>query len=98
MLFAYIVSLILFSLVVSDILSLSSGVMIYAVLMVKWIVTLTLIGLIGFTALKIFNIASSPFESKEKEETFTDTKKEKILSKEKLYTKSDLILQKYMKD
>lgn len=96
MLFIYVVSLILFTLVVDDILNISTGIMIYIVLIVKWMVVLTLVSLIAFSILKIFNMASNPFVSKEKESK--DSKKEKILSREKLSTKSDLILQKYMKD
>lgn len=98
MLFVYFVSLILFLFIISDILSMASGLFIYIVLIVKWIVIPILLGLISFSILKIFNIASNPFDSTEEEPAVKDTKKEKILSKEKLQTKSDLILQKYMKD
>ena len=54
------------------------------------------------TILKIINIATIPFTSEKvvssTDETVVDSKKDRILNKEKLFTKSDLILQKYMKD
>lgn len=98
MLFVYVVSLVLFIFFISDILSIATGLFFYIVLAVKWVVILALLALISFSLLKIFNIASNPFETKEKKLVLKDTKKEKILSKEKLLTQSDLILQKYMKD
>lgn len=98
MLFVYFISLILFVFVISDVLSIATGLFVYIVLAVKWIVIPVLLALISFSILKIFNIASNPFDSKEEESAVKDTKKEKILSKQKLQTQSDLILQKYMKD
>lgn len=101
-LFAYVVSLILFSLMMNDVISVATGGIVYILLPMKWIVILSLLGLIAFSVLKIFNIASNPFDSKDKDEntkqTPSSTKKERILAKEKLFTQSDLILQKYMKD
>ena len=102
MLFAYVVSLILFSLMINDVISVATGGIVYILLPIKWIVILSLLSLIAFSVLKIFNIASNPFESKDKDDntkqTPSATKKERILAKEKLLTQSDLILQKYMKD
>ncbi|MEA1892182.1 MAG: hypothetical protein U9N33_05655 [Campylobacterota bacterium] len=97
MLGVYLLSLILFTFLISDILSISTGAFVYLVLIVKWIGIITLLGLIVFSTLKIFNIALKPLDSQE-EEGVKDEKKEKILSKEILHTQSDLILQKYMKD
>jgi len=105
MLFIYVVSLILISFIVNDLMSIATGVAVYILLLIKWVSILSLLSLIGFSILKIFNIATSPFESKDdeatksnKEKLSIDTKKERILSKEKLFTQSDLIMQKYMKD
>ena len=105
MLFVYLVSLMLISFIINDLMSVSTGVAVYILLLIKWVSILSLLSLIGFSILKIFNIATNPFESKEdevtksnKEEVFTDTKKDRILAKEKLFTQSDLIMQKYMKD
>ena len=105
MLFAYVVSLILFSLIMNDVISIATGGIVYMLLPLKWIVILFLLSLIAFSVLKIFNIAANPFESKSIDkktksikQTPSSTKKERILAKEKLFTQSDLILQKYMKD
>ena len=100
-LFIFIVTLILFSFMMGDVLSVATGFSVYALLLVKWITIPTLLALILFRALRIVNIASNPFESVEKSEKISvvvDDKKEKILAKDRLYTQSDLIMQKYMKD
>ena len=104
MLFIYVVSLILVSFIINDLMSISTGITVYILLLIKWIVILSLLSLIGFNILKIFNIAINPFENKEaevlqdtKEHTSKNTKKERILAKEKLFTRSDLIFQKYKK-
>jgi len=81
----------------SDILSITTGPFVYIVLAVKWTVIPVLLALISFRIVKIFNIASNPFDSNREELAVNDSKKEKILSKEKLRTQSDLILQKYMR-
>jgi uncharacterized protein YqhQ len=103
-LFGSIAIFIIFSFVMSDAISIASGATLYSLLIVKWIILLSLLVMITYSILKIFNIATSPFaESKDKtlskpKVTKANRKKERILHKEKLYTKSDLILQKYMKD
>ncbi len=100
-LFMFIASLILFSFMIGDLISVATGFSVYALLLVKWITIPTLLALILFRVLRIVNIASNPFESVEKIEkksVVVDEKKEKILAKERLYTQSDLIMQKYMKD
>ena len=104
MLCIYVVLLILFSLIINDVISIATGGIVYILLPIKWIVILSLLSLIAFSVLKIFNIASNPFESKDKEkdkntkQTPSGTKRERILAKEELFTQSDLILQKYIKD
>jgi len=98
MLFVYFILFALFIFITSDLLSIATGLSVYIILAVKWTVIPILLTLIYFSIVKIFNIASNPFESNGKEPAVKDTKKEKILSKEKLQTQSDLILQKYMKD
>ena len=104
MLCVYVVSLILFSFMINDVISIATDEIIYILLPIKWIVILSLLSLIAFSMLKIFNIASNPFESKDKKryentkQTPSATKRERILTKEKLFTQSDLILQKYIKD
>jgi len=104
MLFIAIVALILVSFIMDDMMGVSFGISLYLLLLVKWVLILTLWSVIGFSILKIFNIATNPFESqgnktsKDKQENYTDTKKDRILAKEELFTQSDLILQKYIKD
>jgi hypothetical protein len=104
MLCAYVVSLILFSFMINDVINVATGGIVYILLPIKWIVILSLLGLIAFSVLKIFNIASNPFEAKDKKrdentkQIPSGTKRERILAKEKLFAQSDLILQKYIKD
>lgn len=97
MLFIYIVSFIFVQFIINDIQSVSTSAVVYILILVKWVIQITLLSLIGFSIFKIFNIASNPFESKENEVS-VDTKKDRIITKEKLFTQSDLIMQKYMKD
>ena len=102
-LFGSIISLVLTSLILSDAVSVASGMSIYILLLVKWITILSLLGLIGLSILKIINIATSPFVTEEKAQDANETiiaevKKARVLNKEKLLSKSDLIMQKYMKD
>ncbi len=100
-LFGSIIALILLNLIISDVIDVSGGITVYIVLIVKWIANLSLLALIGFSILKIFNIATDPFttnESKVKASKESSSKKDRIIAKEILFTKSDLILQKYMKD
>lgn len=96
MLAVYVVVLILLSLMFSDFISIASGVSLYVLIFVKWVSVVLLLILIAITLAKIFSLATTIFEKSEDMKEL-DVKKEKILSKEKLSTKSDLILQKYMK-
>ena len=100
-LFGSIVTLILINLIISDAVGVSSGTSIFFLLITKWISNLFLLWLIGFNILKIFNIATNPFTSepsKPKATKESDGKKNRILDKETLFTKSDLIIQKYMRN
>ena len=97
MLAMYVVLLILLSLILNDLISVATGLTVYVLLLVKWVLILLLLLLIAFTLVKIFSVATNPLKKRE-EEREVNTKKERILAKEKLSTKSDLILQKYMKE
>ena len=104
-LFVCIVLLALAGSIMNDLLSVSTGAAVYMLLIAKWTISLLLLGLIGFNIMQIFNIAADPFGNKQNEvsksdmeQVSKDAKKDRILAKEKLLTKSDLILQKYMKD
>ena len=96
MLFIYVVSIFLVSFILNDMMAVASSTVGYLFILVKWVLVLILLGLSFFTLVKIINVASSPFESTRSKTV--DEKKERILSKEKLQTKSDLIMQKYTKD
>lgn len=95
-LITYFVSIILLSLMFNDIIEVSSGMMVYGLVLFKWGINLILIGLIFFTFMKIINLASNPLRKSNIEAI--DNKKEKILSKEVLRSKSDLIIQKYIEE
>lgn len=97
MLFVYFIGLVLFTFFISDLLSIATGSYLYIVITLKWTVIPTLLLLLFLTLIKIINIASKPFDSNKSDEKPLDSKKENILSKEKLYTQSDLILQKYLR-
>ena len=99
--FSSFVAMVVFSFIINDIISVSHGVSLYVLLGVKWLVLLALLGLMVYSFLKVLNLASSPFENEKKDSVViphakVDDKKEYILAKDKLYTKSEQILQKYM--
>ncbi|EDZ63133.1 hypothetical protein SMGD1_2054 [Sulfurimonas gotlandica GD1] len=100
-LFISVVSLILITFIMGDIISVSSGVSLYSLIIAKWFIVLAVLGFIVFNILKIINIATSPFTKETTVHTVVtsevDMKREKILNKEKLFTKSDSILKKYIK-
>lgn len=104
--FASFIALILVTLIMNDVIAVASGMSVYMLLLSKWIMILLLLAFIGFYGIKIVNIAFAPFSSNSDNDdtskiliiSSTDSKKAKILNKEQLHTKSDLIIQKYMKD
>lgn len=96
-----IVSLVLVTFIMSDIIGVASGMTLYSLIIIKWLLVIGLMGFLSFHILKIINIATTPFSKDTKAQVAdtlkVDSKKNRILNKEKLFTKSDLILQKYMK-
>lgn len=101
--FVSVIALIVLSLIVNDLISVASGMNVYILLIIKWVGIFFLLGFIGYSVLKIVNAITTPFTTEEKAVStntvvMLDNKKDRILAKEKLNTKSDLILQKYMKD
>jgi len=103
-LFISIVALLLVSFIMDDMMSISFGIPLYLLILVKWILILILWSVIGFSILKIFNIATNPFKpqedkiSQDQQPSNRDIKKDRVLAKDELFTQSDLIMQKYMKD
>ncbi|WP_151899654.1 hypothetical protein [Sulfurimonas hydrogeniphila] len=92
MLILYGVVLLLVSLIMNDLISVSQESVAYFMLLIKWVIVFALLWLIVLKIIRIFTMASQPF-SKEK----TDSKKEHLLSKKKLLTQSEQIMEKYVK-
>ena len=93
MLLIYSVLLIFLSLMLNDIIAVSTGLNAYFFIFIKWFGVLVLLVLMLLSLMKVINVASNPLASNSKS---IDEKKEKLLSKEKLRTKSDQIIEKYM--
>ncbi|MEN4046978.1 hypothetical protein [Sulfurimonas sp. NWX367] len=89
----YGVVLLLVSLIMNDLISVSQESVAYFMLLIKWVIVFALLWLIVLKIIRIFTMASQPF-SKEKK---TDSKKGHLLSKEKLLTQSEQIMEKYVK-
>ena len=99
------VVLVVGSCMMNDIIGISSGMTLYILMLAKWVLIIAMLGLFSFSLLKIINIAMNPFSSKTEEPTVikvtepvVDTKRENILNKEQIFTKSEMILQKYKKE
>ena len=83
----------------NDLLAVASGSDKYLFLLIKWVLILLFIAITVYNLLKVFNTATESVGIKPKSEAVvvTDAKKERILAKEHLQTKSDRIMKKYMK-
>ena len=95
-LLASIVTLPLVSFMLNDFIEVSQGVNVYMLLVFKWLVIVILLSLIVYNSLRIINIATNPFETK-KESSTKEQKKNRILEKDELLSRSDIIMKKYMK-
>ena len=60
----------------------------------KWIAIVGLLAVIAFNVGQIFKSVPTPFKKEEKDQV-VDSRKEKIVSKEHLVSRSDLIINKY---
>jgi|SaaInlStandDraft_4_1057021.scaffolds.fasta_scaffold134863_2 hypothetical protein len=104
LLFFYTITLVIITLIMNDLINISTGVLIYILLLLKWISNLLLLSLIGLSILKIVKVATSPFENEKNASEVNlknvnmNEKKAKIVGKDILRSNSDLILQKYMKN
>jgi len=65
------------------------------VLVIKWILLLGLMAVIGFNIRQMAQVIRTSFSLKREELPEKDPRKEAILAKEKLQSRSELILQKY---
>ena len=95
-LLASIVTLPLVSFMLNDFIEVSQGVNVYMLLVFKWLVIVILLSLIVYNTLRIINIATNPFET-EKESSTKEQKNNRILEKDELLSKSEIIMKKYMK-
>ena len=66
----------------------------YGLLAIKWLILLVSIFVIVINIRQVLKIVSSPF-AKEANDPVIDVKKERILAKEHLMTKSERIIEKY---
>ena len=98
-LFLSIVTLPLISFMINDFINISKSSDLYMLIVLKWAIIISLIFLILYNIIKIINITINPFKDeqtslKEKKQEFEKTY---ILEKKKLFTKSDNIINKYIK-
>lgn len=96
MLFIYLLCLMLTVFIINDIISVTTTSSVYLFILIKWVVTIALLVLIGLSLIKIIDTALHPMRD-EQNPIKKDSKKERILTKEKLRSKSDIIMQKYKK-
>jgi len=97
-LFAMLTAIVLLPVVVylsSDLLQTLAPESRTAVLAVKWMLLLGLMAVIGFNIRQMMRIVGTSFSLKGETVQEQDTRKETILAKEKLQSRSELILQKY---
>ena len=86
-----LVVLVMFVFIINDITSIINEENAILIFSIKWLGIVTLLMSILHNSYKIIKVASSPFQ----DEKTPLTKKEHILKKDKLLTKSELIIQKY---
>jgi len=101
-LFVSLVALLVSSFMMNDLIAISTGITLYSLVIAKWALILILLGLIAWSVLKIINRAIDLFgfkttNTEDSTDAPKDIRKEKILNKDKLFTKSEIILQKYTK-
>ena len=97
-------TIILSSLILSDVMTVASGLSLYLLIALKWIIILSLMFLMVLSILKILELALPvPINTKqtnviEVHNEAVNRKKEIILNKGRIFTESDMILQKYTRD
>ena len=91
--------LVISTFIMNDILSVASGSEKYLFLLLKWVLVLFFMAMVGYFLLKVFNAASSSIsiKSRDTEPMIEDIKKKRILGKNHLLSKSDRIMDKYVK-
>lgn len=83
----------------NDFILVATGSEKYLFLLIKWLLILVYMIVIAYNFLKIFNVATTSVSLKPQNEVVLvqDDKKDRILAKEHLTSKSDQIMEKYMK-
>ena len=89
-----LVLMILVSYIFADIINIRGNENSYGLIVIKWLMLLTLVFVMVFNVRKMIKIVSTLFW-KERKEDMPDIKKEMILGKEHLMSRSDLIIGKY---
>jgi len=86
-----IVMMITLSLIFSDLIVMAEDTERYFLVGIKWLLLFGLLGLIGYQLRKIFLQSSLPFEKNRS----TNVKREQLMTKEKLQSRSEMIINKY---
>ena len=89
-----LVAMIFVSYIFSDIIGMIDSSSRYGFVAIKWLLLLGLVWVIVFNVRKMLKTISLPFECAGND-SMIDERKEKILAKEHLKSRSDLILEKY---
>ena len=97
-LIVYILLLFIISFMLNDFISVSAASTLYLLIALKWVSIVFLLSMIAYTLVKIYTQLDplEPFNTSSKK-SMPNEKKEHILGKDKLRTKSDLIVEKYSK-
>ncbi len=95
--FASVVAMVVISLVFADLVVMSTGSVKALIVGAKWILLFTLLGLTFFHLRKIVRSSSLPFGEDASVPVVVDEKKERVMEKIKLHSRSDLIMDKYRK-
>ena len=92
---ASIIAIPLVSLVFSDLSGMTEGQERYLLVGVKWLLIFSLLGIIRFQLKKLSLPRSIPFEKSTSAQHTNSVKKEKIMTKTKLKSRMDIIVEKY---
>jgi len=85
------------SFIMEDLISISSGTKLSFLVTIKWSILFLLLSLVLYSFYKIVKISTSSFKGEKREERADKSKKESLLAKEILSTKSDFIIEKYQR-
>ena len=98
-----LITILLSSLIISDVMMVVSGLNLYILIVIKWMIILSMLVLIGLKLLKIIELAMpAPLTVKQTKyiavaDEAVNRKKEITLKKDRLFTESEQIIQKYIR-